>query len=92
MLEQIIHIAAAYAHNDADRNARNQLKKQLIINHLTFEIMTDVYDFYGDCVPVNCVFEIDRVSGWLHLHQEGETQQRRIKNASKTLPLAGSYP
>ncbi|MEF9879564.1 MAG: hypothetical protein RR975_09045 [Clostridia bacterium] len=72
-------------HYDADRDARNQLKKQLIINHLTFEIMTDVYDSYGDCVPVNCVFEIDRVSGWLYLHHAGETQQKRMKNASKAL-------
>lgn len=70
---------------DADRNARNQLKKQLIINYLTFEIMTDVYDSYGDCVPENCVFEIERVPGRLYLHQAGETQQKQMKNASKTL-------
>ena len=70
---------------DADRDARNQLKKQLIINHLAFEIVTDVHDSYGDCLPANCVFEIDRVSGWIYLHQAGETQQKEMKNASKTL-------
>ena len=70
---------------DADRDARNQLKKQLIINHLAFEIVTDVHDSYGDCLPANCVFEIDRVSGWIYLHQAGETQQKKMMNASKTL-------
>ncbi len=43
----------------AERNAR---KKQLIINTLTFEIHTEVFDEYGDELPVNKRFTADRIS------------------------------
>ena len=41
---------------------RNQRKKQLIINTLTFEIHTEVFDEYGDELPVNVRFTADRIS------------------------------
>ena len=43
----------------AERNAR---KKQLIINTLAFEIHTEVFDEYGDELPVNRRFTADRIS------------------------------
>lgn len=43
----------------AERNAK---KKQLIINTLTFEIHTEVFDEYGDELPVNKRFTADRIS------------------------------
>ena len=43
----------------AERNAR---KKQLIINTLAFEIHTEVFDEYGDELPVNVRFTADRHS------------------------------
>jgi len=41
---------------------RNRRKKQLIINTLTFEIHTEVFDEYGDEIPVNKCFTADRIS------------------------------
>ena len=41
---------------------RNRRKKQLIINTLTFEIHTEVFDEYGDELPVNVRFTADRIS------------------------------
>ena len=43
----------------AERNAR---KKQLIINTLAFEIHTEVFDEYGDELPVNRRFTANRIS------------------------------
>lgn len=43
----------------AERNAR---KKQLIINTLAFEIHTEVFDEYGDELPVNKRFSANRIS------------------------------
>lgn len=43
----------------AERNAR---KKQLIINTLFFEIHTEVFDEYGDELPVNRYFTANRLS------------------------------
>ena len=43
----------------AERNAR---KKQLIINTLVFEIHTEVFDEYGDELPVNRRFTANRIS------------------------------
>ena len=43
----------------AERNAR---KKQLLINTLVFEIHTEVFDEYGDEIPVNKRFTADRRS------------------------------
>ena len=43
----------------AERNAR---KKQLIINTLAFEIHTEVFDEYGDELPVNKRFTANRIS------------------------------
>lgn len=41
---------------------RNRQKKQLIINTLTFELHTEVFDEYGDELPVNVRFTADRIS------------------------------
>ena len=41
----------------AERNAR---KKQLIINTLSFEIHTEIFDEYGDEIPINQRFTADR--------------------------------
>jgi len=41
---------------------RNRQKKQLIINTLAFEIHTEVFDEYGDELPVNVRFTADRHS------------------------------
>ena len=41
---------------------RNRRKKQLIINTLAFEIHTEVFDEYGDELPVNVRFTADRHS------------------------------
>ena len=41
---------------------RNRRKKQLIINTLTFELHTEVFDEYGDELPVNVRFTADRIS------------------------------
>lgn len=43
----------------AERNAR---KKQLLINTLVFELHTEVFDEYGDEIPVNKRFAADRRS------------------------------
>ena len=41
---------------------RNKRKKQLVINTLDFELHTEVFDEYGDEVPVNMRFTADRIS------------------------------
>lgn len=41
---------------------RNAMKKQLIINTLSFEVHTEVYDGYGDMEIVDSLFTIDRKS------------------------------
>ena len=41
---------------------RNKRKKQLIINTLFFEVHTEVFNEYGDEVPVNMRFTADRIS------------------------------
>lgn len=41
---------------------RNAIKKQLLINTVLFEIHTDVFDEYGDEIPVNKQFTADRRS------------------------------
>ena len=41
---------------------RNAMKKQLIINTLSFEIHTEVYDEYGDMEMTDRLFTIDRKS------------------------------
>ncbi|MCI8537247.1 MAG: hypothetical protein HFF18_01085 [Oscillospiraceae bacterium] len=41
---------------------RNKRKKQLVINTLTFEIHTEVFDEYGDELPANVRFTADRIS------------------------------
>ena len=41
---------------------RNTMKKQLIINTLSFKVHTEVYDGYGDMEMVDCLFTIDRKS------------------------------
>ncbi|MCI8526911.1 MAG: hypothetical protein HFF17_13565 [Oscillospiraceae bacterium] len=41
---------------------RNKRKKQLIINTLSFELHTEVFDEYGDELPVNCRFTANRIS------------------------------
>ena len=41
---------------------RNKRKKQLIINTLVFEIHTEVFDEYGDEMPVNMRFTADRIN------------------------------
>lgn len=43
----------------AERNAR---KKQFLINTLVFELHTEVFDKYGDEIPVNKRFAADRRS------------------------------
>ena len=39
---------------------RNAMKKQLVINTLSFEVHTEVYDGYGDMEMADCRFIIDR--------------------------------
>ena len=39
---------------------RNAMKKQLIINTLSFEVHTEVYDGYGDMEPADRQFKLDR--------------------------------
>lgn len=41
---------------------RNTMKKQLIINTLSFKVHTEVYDGYGDKEMADCLFTIDRKS------------------------------
>ena len=41
---------------------RNAMKKELVINTLSFEINTEVYDGYGDSELADCRFTIDRKS------------------------------
>ena len=41
---------------------RNAMKKQLVINTLSFEVHTEVYDGYGDMEMADCRFTIDRKS------------------------------
>ena len=45
---------------------RNAMKKQLVINTLSFEVHTEVYDGYGDMEMADCRFTIDR-AGYLQL-------------------------
>ena len=40
----------------------NAMKKQLIINILSFKVHTEVYDRYGDMEMADCLFTIDRKS------------------------------
>ena len=41
---------------------RNAMKKQFIINTLSFKVHTEVYDRYGDMEMADCLFTIDRKS------------------------------
>ena len=41
---------------------RNAMKKQLVINTLSFEVHTEVYDGYGDMEMADCLFTVDRKS------------------------------
>ena len=68
-----------------ERDALNKIKSQLIINRLIFEVKTSVWDEYGDSRFVDQRFEIDRVSGLLYLHENGEKSQKRMRNATKSL-------
>ena len=54
---EVININACFPH--AERNA---MKKQLVINTLSFEVHTEVYDGYGDMEMADCRFTIDRKS------------------------------
>ena len=38
------------------------MKKQLVINTLSFEVHTEIYDGYGDMEMADCRFTIDRKS------------------------------
>ena len=56
---------------------RNAMKKQLVINTLSFEVHTEVYDGYGDMEMADCRFTIDRKSRVLTMTEfqaEGEGQ------------------
>ena len=56
---------------------RNAMKKQLVINTLSFEVHTEVYDGYGDMEMADCRFTIDRKSRVLTMtdfQAEGEGQ------------------
>lgn len=60
----------------AERNAR---KKQLIINTLVFEIHTEVFDEYGDELPVNRRFTANRISRVLTMTDfDGDGTERSI--------------
>lgn len=54
LAKEVYHLHFPYAE-------RNKRKKQLIINTLMFEINTDIFDEYGDEMPVNVRFTIDRI-------------------------------
>ena len=41
---------------------RNAMKKQLVINTLSFEVHTEIYDGYGDMEPADRYFTLDRKS------------------------------
>ena len=56
---------------------RNAMKKQLVINTLSFEVHTEIYDGYGDMEMADCRFTIDRKSRVLTMtdfQAEGEGQ------------------
>jgi len=58
---------------------RNKRKKQLIINTLTFEIHTEVFDEYGDEIPVNKCFTADRISRILTMtDRDGDGVERSM--------------
>lgn len=49
------------------------MKKQLIINTLSFELHTEIYDEYGDMEPADRQFELDwksRVLSMTDFHME----------------------
>ena len=52
---EVYHVCFPYAE-------RNAMKKQLVINTLSFEIHTEVYDGYGDTEMADRLFTIDRKS------------------------------
>ena len=67
---EIYHVCFPYAE-------RNAMKKQLVINTLSFEVHTEVYDGYGDMELADRRFTIDRKSCALtmtDLQAEGEGQ------------------
>ena len=56
---------------------RNAMKKQLVINTLSFEVHTEVYDGYGDMEPADRQFTLDRKSRVLSMkdfHADGAVQ------------------
>ncbi len=59
------------------RAERNAMKKQLVINTLSFEVHTEVYDGYGDMELADRRFTIDRKSRVLTMtdFQVGSVEQ-----------------
>ena len=67
----------------AERNAR---KKQLVINTLTFEIHTEVYDEFGDELSVNRKFTADRISRVLTMvNFDGDKAEQSISLDGKKM-------
>lgn len=63
------------------------MKKQLIINTLSFEVHTEVYDEYGDMEPADRQFELDRKSRVLLMtdfHADGERQSVTLESRQMT--------
>ena len=68
---------------------RNRRKKQLIINTLAFELHTEMFDEYGDELPVNVRFTADRISRILTMtdFDAGGTEQAMTLDGKKMSTL-----
>ena len=68
---------------------RNAMKKQLVINTLSFEIHTEVYDGYGDMEMADRLFTIDRKSRVLTMKDfhAGSGEQSVVLDGGKMAKL-----
>lgn len=79
---EIYHVCFPYAE-------RNAMKKQLVINTLSFEVHTEVYDGYGDMEMADCRFTIDRKSHVLTMtdFQAGSVEQSATLEGGQMVKL-----
>lgn len=72
MAKEVYHVCFPYAE-------RNAMKKQLVINTLSFEVHTEVYDGYGDMELAERRFTIDRKNRILTMTDfQGESMKQSV--------------
>lgn len=68
-----IREAAEYAYDIRFPHAkRNEQKKQYHVDHLTLMVNDELFDAYGDELPLNAVFRVRRKEGTISIAQDGQ--------------------